>query len=57
MAKNSVKQPATLHGDCRTGYNEFLSVHADALILLRSCISSAGPLSPLLEIEAYSEEH
>jgi hypothetical protein len=46
-----------LHGDCRTGYNEFLSVHADVLILLRTWISYAGHVSLPLEMEAYSEEH
>jgi hypothetical protein len=46
-----------LHGDCRTGYNEFLSVHADALVLLRTCISHAGSVRLPLEMEAYSEEH
>ena len=29
----------------------------DALILLRTCISYAGLVSPPLEMEAYSEEH
>jgi hypothetical protein len=48
--------PPALHGDCRTGYNYVLSVHARCPrttahlhLLLRAC-------EPPLEMEAYSEE-
>jgi hypothetical protein len=34
---------AALHGDCRTGYNEFLSVHAVRPHTALTCTSYAGP--------------